>query len=302
MREKYYLEIREKFGNKVFLDFAACEFTSYKTGGLIKVLFYPENSKDIIDMLDFIKTKKINYFICGRATNILVSDLGYDGVFIKTDKINSFSFDNNILKADAGCLLDEIIVNCVEKSLSGLEKLSYIPGSVGGAIKMNAGAFGCEIFDRLEYFDCINTLTFEFERKFKRDIKYGYRYVESIDDLIILNAVFSLDKGDVVFLKNIRNEIIRKRESTQPLDYPSAGSVFKRPKGDYASRLIDISGLKGKRYGGACVSEKHAGFIINLGNATSSDIYSLIKIIRDEVFKKTGIKLELEQILVGEFY
>jgi UDP-N-acetylmuramate dehydrogenase len=147
----------------------------------------------------------------------------------------------------------------------------------------------------------LNTENLKIEELHKENISYSYRYVSGIEKFLIISAKFKFSKGKKEELKKIREEIIRQRKEKQPLDYPSAGSVFKRPKGDYASRLIDICGLKGTRIGGAMVSEKHAGFIINYDNATSTDIYKLILKVKDEVYKKTGISLELEQILVGEF-
>lgn len=301
MKEKYYSELEKRFNGKVKFNILARDFTSYKTGGVVKAILYPQSKNDILEMIEFLKTNNINYFICGRATNILISDHGFEGVFIKTDKINFINISDNIINADAGCLLDDVIAEAIAKSLSGLESLSYIPGSVGGGVRMNAGAFGCEVFDKLEYFEAVNLENLNVERIYKKDLKYGYRYVEGIERYFIVSAVFLCDYADAEYLKSIRNEVIEKRILKQPLNYPSAGSVFKRPQGDYASRLIDFCGLKGRRIGGAMVSEKHAGFIINIGNATSSDIYNLINLIKEEVYKKTGINLELEQILVGSF-
>lgn len=286
---------------KVSFNVKAKDFSSYKTGGVISAVVYPVSVDDVLNLLDLLKTHNISYFICGRATNILVSDCGFDGVFIKTDEMKNYSFEDKYLEASCGCLLDDIIKESISRGLGGLERLSYIPGSVGGAVRMNAGAFESDVFDKLEYFDAVNIKKLKVERICKKDIKYGYRYVEGIENYFITSAFFALDKKDKESLEKIRDEIISKRISKQPLEFPSAGSVFKRPKGTYASKLIDECGLKGFSVGGAKVSEKHAGFIINTGNATSSDIYKLINIVKNEVYKKTGIILELEQILVGRF-
>ncbi len=301
MKENVLLKIEEKFGDIALFNIKASEFTSYKTGGFIGAVVYPKSVDDVLNLLDFLKKTEINYFICGRATNILVSDDGFDGVFIKTDRMNGYDFTDNFLKASSGCLLDEIIKESILKGLGGIERLSYIPGSIGGAVRMNAGAFESDIFDKLEYFDAINIKNLNVERKYKRDIKYGYRYVDGVENYFIISAFFILDKKDREVLQRIRDDIVSRRILKQPLDWPSAGSVFKRPQGYYASKLIDECGLKGFSVGGAKISEKHAGFIINTGNATSSDIYKLINIVRDKVYKKTGIMLELEQILVGKF-
>lgn len=301
MEEKYYCEIRDRFKDKVSFNVSAKELTSYKTGGVIDVVFYPTSLDDIVEMLDFLKTCNIDYFICGKGTNILVSDYGFDGVFLKTDRINSLKIIDNIIVAEAGCLLDDMVSKACERSLAGLERLSYIPGSVGGGIRMNAGAFGSEVFDKLEYIEAVNLLDLSFVRLYKKDLRYGYRYVEGIERYFIVSGVFICDYGERERLEAIRCEIINKRSKNQPLELPSAGSVFKRPPGDYASRLIELCGLKGIRIGDAMISQKHAGFIVNMGKATSSDIYRLINYVRNEVYKKTGVLLELEQILVGRF-
>lgn len=302
MKGDLYCKILEKFGDIVKFNVKASSFSSYKTGGNIDAIFYPNNLSDVLGILYFLKTNNIDFFICGRATNILVSDKGFEGVFIKTDNINEIEFlDELTISVSCGFLLDKLVDLTVKKGLKGLERLSWIPGSVGGAIKMNAGAFESETFDRLEYFEVVDILDLSFKRIYKKDVRYGYRYVEGIEKYFIIKGVFVLEKCDYQFLKGIREDIINKRIQKQPLDYPSAGSVFKRPNGDYASRLIDSCGLRGKRIGGAMVSEKHAGFIVNCGNATSSDIYNLITYVKDEVYKRTGVLLELEQILVGKF-
>ena len=296
-----YEAIKEKFNKRAVLNVSAKEITSYKTGGVIDLIVYPKNIDEIVFILDFIKKKNLNYFICGNATNILVSDKGFRGIFIKTDFLKKIIIKEDRIIAECGVLWDKMIEISVLNGLWGLEKTSYIPGSVGGAIRMNAGAFGEETFDKLEKINAIDLKTLEVKEILKLDIKYGYRYVEGIENYFILSGEFAFEKKDSKELKNIRDEIIRRRIEKQPLEYPSAGSVFKRPPNNYASKLIEECGLKGMKVGGAMVSEKHAGFIINTGNATSSDIYKLISLVREKVYQKTGILLELEQILVGEF-
>jgi len=298
---KAYEIIKNKLGDRVFDDFPAKDITSYKTGGFIDLLVYPKNKDELVFIFDFIKKENLNYFICGNATNILVSDKGFRGIFIKTALFKKIIIKENRIIAECGVLWDKMIEISVLNGLCGLEKTSYIPGSVGGAIRMNAGAFGQETFDRLEKFNVVDLKTMELKEIFKSSIKYGYRYVEGIENYFILSGEFVFEKKDPKELKNIRDEIIKKRIEKQPLEYPSAGSVFKKPKNNYASRLIEECGLKGIKVGGAMVSEKHAGFIINTGNATSCDIYKLINLVREKVYQKTGILLELEQILVGEF-
>ena len=165
---------------------------------------------------------------------------------------------------------------------------------------MNAGAFGQETFDLLESFTAIKpdggVITLQ-----KKDIRYAYRKVEGLEELVVLSALWRVPRGDVALLAKTRAEILASRAAKQPLEFPSAGSVFKRPAGDYASRLIDFCGLKGARVGGAKVSEKHAGFIVNSDGASAEDIAALICLVRDEVFERTGVRLELEQIPLGVF-
>jgi len=298
---KKYEEILKTFRNKCFQYILASTLTTYKTGGVIDIVFYPENIKDISSILPILKRNNIDFFILGKGSNILVSDKGFRGVFILTEKLNKIEISENIISADSGVLWDYMIEKSVNLGLAGLEKTSYIPGSVGGAIRMNAGAFGQETFDKLYSFKVIDLNNLDIKDIKKEELDYGYRYVKGIENYFIISGKFSFDYGLKEDLIEIRREIINKRKEKQPLEYPSAGSVFKRPENDYASKLIDICGLKGLKFGGAMVSEKHAGFIVNYDNATSSDIYNLIMKVKEEVFKKTGIELQLEQILVGEF-
>lgn len=293
--------VKSRFKENALSNISAKEITSYKTGGIIDLIVYPENIEEIKWAFNFLYKQGINYFICGNCTNLLISDKGFRGVFIKTDKLKKISIKENKVVADCGFNWDDMIKLCVENGLAGLEKTSYIPGSIGGAVKMNAGAFEQETFDRLKCFNVYDIKKDIIKKISKSDVEYGYRYVKGIEDCFILAAEFEFDYSNPEELKRIREDIINKRISKQPLDYPSAGSVFKRPANNYASKLIEECGLKGLRIGDAEVSVKHCGFIINKGNARSSDIYNLIVKVKEEVYKKTGIVLELEQIIVGEF-
>ncbi|HOJ86612.1 MAG TPA: UDP-N-acetylmuramate dehydrogenase [Elusimicrobiales bacterium] len=296
-----YELIKSRFQKRALTGVLAREITSYKTGGEIDLIVYPQTQEEIVWLFDILVKRNIDYFICGNATNILVSDDGFRGVFIKTDMLNKINTKDNEISVDCGFKWDNMIEICVNKGLAGLEKTSYIPGTVGGAVKMNAGAFEQETFDKLISFSVLDIKNGDVKKIEKSNINYGYRKVEGIEKCFIFNALFKFDYGDANELKKIREEIIIKRKIKQPLDYPSAGSVFKRPQNNYASKLIDECGLKGLRIGDAEVSTKHCGFIINKGNAKSSDIYNLILKIKEEVYKKTSIDLELEQIIVGKF-
>jgi UDP-N-acetylmuramate dehydrogenase len=293
-------EIKEFFG-------ADCEFnapmnlhTTYKTGGPAAVLVYPKIAEDWSFILNLARLSDIPIRILGFGSNLLVSDKGIDGITCSTRRMNEVAVQGNIIKAEAGAPLDKVVEIAVENGLAGIEKLSGIPGSVGGAIRMNAGAFGQETFDSLDYFEVM-----DFDGRpsiiSKENLKYGYRSVDGIENFIIISAAFKLAAADYKTLTETRNLILSKRVANQPLDYPSAGSVFKRPAGDYASRLIDAAGLRGLSRGGAKVSEKHAGFIINFNNASSQDIKDLINEVKRIVKEKSGVVLELEQILWGKF-
>lgn len=296
-----YLALKKK-SNLIFMEkVPGGDLTTYKTGGIVELCVYPKNKEESIEILKIIKENGFNYFILGEGSNVLISDKGFDGVMLICKNMRNMSILENQIEAECGVLWDMAVEKACQCGLGGLEDTSFIPGSVGGAIRMNAGAFGSETFDHLSFFNAINISEMREERIEKKDIRYGYRFVEGIEKYFILSAVFRLQKKDRFALLSRREEIIKKRKEKQPLEYPSAGSVFKRPKNDYASRLIDSCGLKGLRIGGAMVSVKHAGFIVNYDKATAEDIYRLIVKVKKEVFEKTGIMLEEEQILLGDF-
>lgn len=296
----YKAELKNFFGENCLLDEPMARHTTYRTGGKAEVYVYPQTREEWSFVLKLAQTQNIPLRIIGFGSNILVSGKGIGGITCSTKRMNHVSVDGEHVKAEAGAALDKACELACEAGLAGMEKLSGIPGSIGGAVYMNAGAFGQETFDCLEYFDVIDregrpaTLL-------KEDVKHAYRKVEGIQDLIILSAGFKLQKGNFAQLIETRNTVLHKRMEKQPLDYPSAGSVFKRPANDYASRLIDDTGLRGLSVGGAKVSEKHAGFILNFNHATPQDIKTLMDQVRQKVKEKHGVELELEQILWGNF-
>ena len=268
--------IKDKFGPDCLFDPPASGFTTYKTGGPLEVLVKPSSSADLAWLRKFCADNDAAFLVLGAGSNILVSDKGIRGLVALTVKMDKIVISGNLLTAEAGALWDNVVKASVGAGLAGLEKTSGIPGTTGGAVFMNAGAFGQETFDCLESFEAMDSAgavkTFK-----KSEIKYGYRKVEGLGGLIILKAAFQLKAGNKSALEADRARVLAKRIEKQPLDFPSAGSVFKRPAGDFASRLIDAAGLKGLAIGGARVSEKHAGFIINAGGARACDIYALIK-------------------------
>lgn len=293
-------ELSAFFQENCFLAEPMDRHTTYRTGGPAEAYVYPKTSEEWSFVLKLARTENIPLRIIGFGSNILVGSRGLPGITCSTKRMNQIAVKENRLVAQAGCALDKVCELSVEAGLGGMEKLSGIPGSVGGAVYMNAGAFGQETFDCLEYIEAI-----DFQGRpavlLKKDLPHSYRHVEGIENYIVLEAGFSLTQKDFPSLMESRHLVQHKRIEKQPLDLPSAGSVFKRPAGDYASRLIDEAGLRGLSIGGAKVSEKHAGFIVNFNHATPEDIKNLIAEVKRQVKEKSGVELELEQILWGQF-
>ncbi len=264
---------------------------SYKTGGPARFFAEPKNNLELMLIWNFLQEKKLRYLVIGNGTNVLFDDAGFDGLILSLKKLNRFMIiDKNILTAGSGILLDDMVLFSIINNLSGIEHLSGIPGTVGGAIYMNAGAFDTEIKDILYSVEIFKDG--EFTTLKASELSFSYRK-SSIKDEIVVSGSFKLN-----FAKNdphkIRDDILNKRGEKQPLEYPSCGSVFKRPPGTYAGKLIEECGLKGFSIGGAKVSEKHSNFIINFNNASSKDIKDLISHVKMVVFQKTGIMLEEE--------
>ena len=264
------------------------------------MLAFPETVEELRFLIDTARTADAPFTMLGLGSNLLVSDTGVKGIVCCTRGMRKIEVCGTTVKAQAGAPLDDIVAASAEAGLSGMEKLSGIPGSAGGAAWMNAGAFGQETYDCLS---CVEVLDGSGQVRVlhKSDLKPAYRKVEGLAGLLVLSVQWELRRGDAGELQNTRQDILRQRAEKQPLEFPSAGSVFKRPPGDYASRLIDLCGLKGASVGGARVSEKHAGFIVNTGGATASDLRTLIRKVISEVKARTGVTLELEQILLGDF-
>lgn len=297
---EFKAELKEYFGEHCLFDVPMAEYTTYKTGGNAEVMVFPKTAEDWSFVLKLAQLACAPLRVLGFGSNLLVSDGGVDGITCCTKRMNDYALTDASLKVQAGLALDKAIEFAVDNGYGGMEKMSGIPGTIGGAVRMNAGAFGQETFDTLEY---IEVMDYEGHPStiYKEDMQYSYRTVEGVKDFIVMAASFKLTKGDFSALVESRNLILAKRAANQPLDLPSAGSVFKRPQDDYASRMIDEAGLRGLSRGGAKVSEKHAGFIVNFNRATSADIKSLMDEVQRIVKEKTGKLLELEQILWGKF-
>jgi len=279
--------------------------TTFRTGGPAD-LFADVKDIDLLKkIIRLAKQSEITYYIIGNGSNMLVADEGFRGLIIRVKPEPELIFgepdaEGNVkVTASAGCTLLKLARRSAESGLAGLEFAAGIPGSVGGAVVMNAGAYGGEIKDRILSADVMNGQT-DVITLSRDGLELGYRTsIIPKKDYIVLSAVFELPKGDRAESERIISELAAKRREKQPLEYPSAGSTFKRPEGYFAGKLIEDAGLKGFRVGGAQVSEKHAGFVINTGNACSQDIRDLIGEVQKRVFEHSGVHLEPEVKMLG---
>jgi UDP-N-acetylmuramate dehydrogenase len=276
-------------------------FTSYRIGGPAALWVAPGNTKAVGQALQIIHNFAVPLFIIGRGSNVLVSDRGWQGVALALgENLNGWTLNGAVADVQAGTLLADLIHMAVSKGLGGMELMAGIPGGVGGALRMNAGAFGQEIESTtvsVKGFSFDGT-PFEIDRT---EMDFSYRRVPFLEDKIITSGRFKFKKSNTTALKERMQDILALRAKKQPLAYPSCGSVFKRPPGYYAGALIEEAGLKGEKIRGAMVSEKHAGFILNVDNATANDVYALICRVENRVLERFGVKLEREVKLIGEF-
>ena len=276
-------------------------YTSYKIGGPTAVWVSPVSEDGVGPILEIIHRNDVPLFVLGRGSNVLVSDRGWNGVTLYLgENLSAVAFDGGEARVLAGTLLLDLIRSAVNRGLAGMEQLAGIPGGIGGALRMNAGAFGQEIESSTRTVNgfSLNGSPFQAARN---DITFDYRRVPELEDVIITSAVFGFEKSDPHILSERMDDILALRTKKQPLGHPSCGSVFKRPAGYYAGALIEEAGLKGERAGGAMVSPKHAGFILNVDGASAADVYSLINLIEKRVFERFGVRLEREVRLIGEF-
>ncbi len=277
-------------------------YTTFKIGGAAKYFCEARNREGIIQAIKRAKKEGLPFFILGNGSNILVSDKGFGGLVVKV-KSKNFKVKSNLIYSEAGVLLSDLVGKSVQAGLVGLEWAAGIPGTVGGAIRGNAGALGgsmADLIKTVEVFDAANFTTQNFENK---DCKFGYR--DSIfkrnKNLIILSAELKLEKGDREKSEKLIKEYLKKRKDSQPLEFPSAGCIFKNPTGQSAGYLIEQCCLKGKKIGKAMISEKHANFIINAGGAKAEDIINLINICKEKVKEKFRVDLQEEIECLGNF-
>ena len=276
--------------------------TTFRTGGCADVFVTPQSITEAADIVRLLLARDIDYTVIGNGSNLLVSDKGYRGCIICIGSaFGNITVHDNVITAGAGALLSKVAKAAYENGLTGLEFASGIPGTVGGAVVMNAGAYGGEMKDVIISVTMLDTTSGETVIFTGDDMKFGYRTsVVKNHPFIVLEAQILLEAGSRVDIKDKMDELTRRRKEKQPIEYPSAGSTFKRPEGYFAGKLIEDAGLKGFSVGGAAVSEKHCGFVINAGGATASDIIELIKKVRFTVNEKFGVMLEPEVVILGE--
>lgn len=276
-------------------------YCTYKAGGSARYLISVENIEELREALKMAKEKKLDSFILGRGSNVLVRDGGYDGIIIRlSGEFTLIESTQNVITAGAAATNVEVCVLARDEGLSGIEFMHGIPGSIGGAVFMNAGAYGSEICD---YVDEVTFMDEDYNvlAKPSKDIDFGYRHTEFMDGGgIIISVKLRLTPSSADAVASKMDTLLNKRTIKQPMNYPSCGSVFKRPSGGYAAKLIEDAGLKGASIGGAEVSTKHSGFIINKGEATANDITDLIKLVQKRVKKNSGIDLKTEVRIIGK--
>ncbi len=276
--------------------------TTFRTGGPASLFIRPGNAEELSQVVKLLKRAEVEYFILGNGSNLLVSDKGYSGAIISTEKFTDIRIeDETKIYAEAGVMNSRIASFARDNALTGFEFAAGIPGTIGGAMIMNAGAYGGEMKLITKEVRALSPQG-EIIRLDNEALKFGYRTSAlKGKDFVVVSALLQLEKGDQEEITQNMQELALKRKEKQPLEYPSAGSTFKRPEGYFAGKLIEDAGLRGYSVGGAQVSEKHCGFVINKDNATSSDIYRLICDVQNQVYEEFSVKLEPEVIMLGKF-
>jgi UDP-N-acetylmuramate dehydrogenase len=276
--------------------------TTFRIGGRAHRYCEPPGPEEIAAAVMRASKDALPLLVLGKGSNVLVSDRGWPGLVINCGRFTKVEWDGDRVTAQAGVPLDSLVRNAVKRGYAGMEELSGIPGSVGGAVIMNAGAFSTSIADTLQQATYLDIDKRQTVTAPKNELALGYRTsILQKKRAIVLSAQFRLRQGATAELEDQRGALLAKRRGSQPLDLPNCGSVFKRPVAGYAGALIEKAGLKGFRYGNAEISSKHANFIVNLGNATASDVRHLIVVAQKTVYEKSGILLEPEVVFAGDF-
>ena len=292
-------DIKKLHVGKVITNVLMKDYTTYKVGGKVICMVYPEDEESLIKLMHYLKENKVKYKIIGNGSNVIFNNSNYDGVIVKLDNFNNLKIINNTIIVGAGYMLNKLALRVSRLGFTGMEFATGIPGTVGGAVFMNAGAYKSDMGYILRSVKVL-TPNLNIITMYNKELDFHYRssYFQNNPGYICLEATIVLRKGNSDEIMDLINSRKQRRLESQPLEYPSAGSVFRNPEGDFAGRLIEEIGYKGKKLGGAQVSEKHANFIINSGNATGEEIKELITDIQKKIKKKYKIDLKVEQEFV----
>lgn len=296
---KQLMSLADEIGCEYSIAESMRKHTTFRIGGPCDIMLFPDNKQQATTVIKACRQMSLDYMVLGNGSDMVFGSGGYNGAVISMCRLNSIYVEGNRIYCDAGVSMSNLCNTALEHSLTGAERLYGIPGTVGGAVCMNAGAYGGQISDILvscDYFDGV-----EVTSRLTGELELAYRHsIFSAGTMTVLSACFELKSGDKAEIKATMDDCISRRRSKQPVEYPSAGSVFLRPEGHFAGALVEQCGFKGYSVGGAEVSEKHCGFIINKGGATSSDVKALVNEIKQKVLDETGVSLQCEIKFVGE--
>ena len=313
---KYMMKLKELLGDnmndvielikkddicKIYENVSISKYTTYRVGGICRVMAYPADVSELIKLLKLLKSRNVKYKILGNGSNLLFSDKEYDGFLIKLNSFDTLTFfGNNKIKVGAGYSLIKLSLMAAKKGLTGLEFASGIPGTVGGAVFMNAGAYKSDMGYVVETVKVL-TPNLEIINLENKEMNFHYRssFLQTHRDYVCLEVILKLNVGKREAIEDVIRERRERRVASQPLEYPSAGSVFRNPEGGFAGQLKEESGLKGLTKGGAMISDKHSNFVINYKDATSSDIKYLIDLAHDTVLEKYNVDMKIEQEFVN---
>ena len=292
-------EIKNLKCGRVLDNVDLTKYNTYKVGTIAKCMVFPENVKELTKLLKFLNKNEIKYKVLGNGSNVIFTEKEYNGVLIKLDEFNNLEINDGVVKVGSGYSLMKLALKMCKLGYSGLEFATGIPGTIGGAIYMNAGAYKSDMGYVVSEVKVL-TPDYHIETLYNKDMKFHYRssFLQTHKDYICLEVKLVLKRGNRDEIMELIEERKQRRLISQPLEFPSAGSVFRNPEGEFAGHLIEEAGYKGKRIGGAEVSKKHANFIINVGGATGEDIRSLITEVQNKVKEKYGIELKVEQEFV----
>jgi UDP-N-acetylmuramate dehydrogenase len=302
MEKRRMSELNKIAGEGIRWNCPMARYTTFRVGGQAEAYYEVNELKELQAIIKYSNQNNFPYLVMGRGSNLIIKDEGLEGLVIRLrGKLANIELQNRAplsLVAGAGASVSDLLNYCRENELGGLEFLAGIPGTIGGAVTMNAGAFGDEIASKIEKVCLINSQG-KIEEKDRSQLNFGYRRFEIEKGAVIIKVWFGMERKSSAVIGKQISEYLEIRKRRQPLEFPSAGSAFKNPPNEHAAKLIERSGLKGFKIGGAMVSPKHANFIVNTGGATAKDIISLLSVVRDTVKKKTGITLEPEIRVIG---